>query len=110
MLRRHLAPLVVANRTPSLSILEGSSDDDRLVGPLAVRRARGWDAHVDGGRDGGGDEGAQSTFDEDLCKGRPVPRTNQRRALPPSPERSEGASGCCCIAPSRMKELGVRMG
>ena len=96
---------MVANRTLSPLILEGCSDDD-LVGPLAERRARSWDADVDEGRDGGGDEGAQSRSDKDLCKGRPVPRTNQRRAS--SPECSEGANGCCCIGPSRMKELGIR--
>jgi len=60
MLGQQLAPLVVANRTPSPSILEGGSDDNWLIGPLAERRARSWDADVDGGR---GDEGAQSAFD-----------------------------------------------
>ncbi|KDR79719.1 hypothetical protein GALMADRAFT_93552 [Galerina marginata CBS 339.88] len=71
LLGRHLAPLVVANRTPSPSILEGGSDDDRLVGLLADRRARSRTSGTgsrgaDEEKDEQGDEGNMSSFGEGL--------------------------------------------
>lgn len=40
VLRQHLAALVVANHTLALTILEGRSDVNQLVGLLVERKAR----------------------------------------------------------------------